>query len=164
MKWSKDGWIEAPKGGAVDYNWVAFRIGAICHEYKVLGLAYDRWYMPHLMKEFERLGIRSYIHEDDKPVQSGLPMVNWGQGLKDMTPAITAFENTVLNHTLKHDSNPVLAFCVANAIVYKDPAGNRKLDKSATRFRIDGAVALAMAIGLKAKHAKKERHYQVLFV
>lgn len=32
-----------------------------------------------------------------------------------------------------------------------DASGNRKLDKSATRFRIDGAIAAAMAIGCKAR-------------
>ena len=32
-----------------------------------------------------------------------------------------------------------------------DPAGNRKLDKARSRERIDGAVALVMAIGLHAR-------------
>jgi phage terminase large subunit-like protein len=36
-------------------------------------------------------------------------------------------------------------------MIIADAAGNRKLDKSKTRFRIDGAVALAMAIGLKSR-------------
>jgi prenyltransferase beta subunit len=36
-----------------------------------------------------------------------------------------------------------------------DPAGNKKLDKSKSRFRIDGAVALAMSLGLKGR-TKKE--------
>jgi phage terminase large subunit-like protein len=37
-----------------------------------------------------------------------------------------------------------------------DPAGNRKLDKDKARFRIDGAVALAMAVGLKARDRKED--------
>jgi hypothetical protein len=32
-----------------------------------------------------------------------------------------------------------------------DPAGNRKLDKDKARFRIDGAVALAMMMGLRSR-------------
>jgi len=47
--------------------------------------------------------------------------------------------------------NPVLTWNISNAMSISDPAGNRKLDKSKTRFRIDGAVALAMAIGLKSR-------------
>ena len=37
-----------------------------------------------------------------------------------------------------------------------DPAGNKKLDKSKTRFRIDGAVAVAMALGLKGRDNPEE--------
>jgi phage terminase large subunit-like protein len=41
----------------------------------------------------------------------------------------------------------VLNFCVANAVVTQDPAGNRKLDKKRSFSRIDGLVALAMGLG-----------------
>ena len=44
--------------------------------------------------------------------------------------------------------HPVLTMCAANAIVAKDPAGNRKLDKHKATGRIDGLVALAMAMGV----------------
>jgi phage terminase large subunit-like protein len=44
---------------------------------------------------------------------------------------------------------------MSNAMAITDPAGNRKLDKSKSRFRIDGAVALAMAVGLKARDIEK---------
>jgi phage terminase large subunit-like protein len=37
--------------------------------------------------------------------------------------------------------------CMANAIVERDAAGNRKLSKTGSSGRIDGAVALVMAIG-----------------
>jgi phage terminase large subunit-like protein len=36
---------------------------------------------------------------------------------------------------------------MANAVATMDPAGNRKIDKDKARFRIDGAVALAMLMG-----------------
>jgi phage terminase large subunit-like protein len=42
--------------------------------------------------------------------------------------------------------HPILSWNAANAIVTKDPAGNRKLDKSKGTARIDGLVALAMAV------------------
>ena len=55
----------------------------------------------------------------------------------------------------------------ANAVAVMDPAGGRKLDKLKARFRIDGAVALAMALGLKDRERQAdetEKEYQVLFV
>jgi len=40
-----------------------------------------------------------------------------------------------------------LNMCASNAVTIKDPAGNRKLDKSKSTGRIDGMVALVMALG-----------------
>jgi phage terminase large subunit-like protein len=48
-----------------------------------------------------------------------------------------------------------LTWNISNSIAISDPSGNKKLDKSKTRFRIDGATALAMAIGLKSRDMKK---------
>jgi phage terminase large subunit-like protein len=46
--------------------------------------------------------------------------------------------------------------CAAGAVVTRDPAGNRKLDKSKATSRIDGMVALAMALGQAAKSQAPE--------
>jgi len=40
--------------------------------------------------------------------------------------------------------------CAANAVAERDPAGNRKLTKAKSIGRIDGLVALAMALGVEA--------------
>ena len=72
-----------------------------------------------------------------------------------MAPAIDALETGVIERTVVHPGNPVLTWNFANAISVTDPAGNRKIDKSEARCRIDGAVATAMALGLKARDAAK---------
>jgi phage terminase large subunit-like protein len=41
--------------------------------------------------------------------------------------------------------------CAANAVVSRDAAGNRKLDKYKATGRIDGMVSLAMALGAASK-------------
>jgi phage terminase large subunit-like protein len=73
-----------------------------------------------------------------------------------MAPAVDALETSVLERRLAHDGNPVLTFCMLNAHAQMDAAGNRKLDKAATRFRIDAAVALTIALGCKARDAAAE--------
>ena len=80
-----------------------------------------------------------------------LPLVEFGQGFKDMAPAIDVLEEALLNGSLQHGGHPVLTMCAANAVVIKDPAGNRKLDKQKATGRIDGMVALAMALGAAQK-------------
>jgi phage terminase large subunit-like protein len=56
-----------------------------------------------------------------------------------------------IQHRLGYDGHPVLTWNISNAMAVSDPAGNRKIDKSRTRFRIDGAIALAMALGIKRR-------------
>lgn len=72
-----------------------------------------------------------------------------------MAPAVDALEESILQRRFVHDGHPVLTWNFSNAMIVSDPAGNRKLDKSKTRFRIDGAVAAAMAIGLKSRDMKE---------
>lgn len=151
--WAKEGWIETPKGRAVDYGFVAKRVAEIRQQYVVRGLAYDRWHINNFLRELSNIGVDAVCQDGkQRPVSGALPLIPWGQGYADMAPAVDAFEISILERRLKHDGNPVLTMCVANAKVEMDAAGNRKLDKSATRFRIDGAVCAAMAIGLKARH------------
>ncbi|WP_245304985.1 terminase large subunit [Rhizobium leucaenae] len=144
-------WLETPPGKIIDYEYVARRIAEIKSEYDIVGLAYDRWRMDLLLVEFRRIGLDAYIEGQDEPFDGALRLVKWGQGYNEMSPAVEALETSVITRKFKHNGNPLLGFCFANAIVTFDPAGNRKLDKSATRFRIDGAVATCMSIGMKSR-------------
>jgi len=65
-----------------------------------------------------------------------------------MSPAVDALEIELLHERMRHGDHPVLKMCAQNAVVQRDPAGNRKLDKAKSVGRIDGMVALAMATGV----------------
>lgn len=168
--WEKAGHLLTTHGKSIDKMAIALHIAKLCGEYNVLGLAFDRWRMHELMKEFENIQFETYRknisdEEEEYVPLSGLRLIDWGQGFKDMAPAIDAFETEVTNRTLVHDNNPVLNWNMRNAISVMDPAGNRKIDKSKTRFRIDGAVSLTMAVGLKAKMRKtKQVDYDIHFL
>jgi phage terminase large subunit-like protein len=149
--WENKGVIETTPGRAVQYDWVAKRIGEISKEYKIIGIAFDRWRIDDLMNALDKIGIDCYVDGKDDARAGAIRLVNWGQGFASMAQAIEALEVSVLERQLVHDGNPCLTWNISNAISISDAAGNRKLDKSATRFRIDGAVALAMAVGLKSK-------------
>ena len=165
VQWAKEGWIEAPPGRAVDYGFVARRIGEIANDYDVVALVYDRWRIEQLLQKLQEAGIDAYVEGKDAVSAGGLRLVPWGQGFKDMAPAIDALEVSVLEGTLKQPGHPVLTDNFANASAITDPAGNRKLNKSATRFRIDGAVSTAMAIGAKAREpVDSEPSFQMLFI
>jgi phage terminase large subunit-like protein len=163
--WAAAGHLEAVPGRSVHPRAVAMRIAELCDRYEVVGLAYDRWGIQNLLREFDGVGLEAYKDGEDN--EDGLRLVPWGQGFKDMSPAVDALETAVLHGNLIHDGNPVLTWCMANAIAVMDPAGGRKLDKAKARFRIDGAVGLAMAEGLKDREREPdeaEPEYKVMFV
>lgn len=151
LAWKKAGFIETTPGRAVQYDWVAARLAEITAEYAVLGMAYDRWRIDELLNAFGRIGFEVYIDGKDTPIAGALRLYPWGQGYKDMGPSVDAIEESILDRRLVHDGNPVLTWNVSNGISIGDPTGNRKIDKSATRFRIDGLIALTMALGLKRR-------------
>lgn len=153
VEWHEAGHLLTSPGRSIQPETVGRKIAELVGEYKVLGLAYDRWRIEDLLREFDRLGLQAF-KEGEKG--DGLRLIPWGQGFRDMAPAIDALELAVLERQLTHPSNPVLNWNIANAVATMDPAGNRKLDKDKARFRIDGAVALAMAVGLKSRDRKEE--------
>lgn len=132
--WAREGFITLTPGSSIDYSYVAEWLVSYCAERNVRSIKFDRWRMDVLKAELAKLG-------------ADLPLEPFGQGFKDMTPAVDALETALVNCSMRHGSNPVLTMCAANAIAVRDGAGNRKLDKAKSTGRIDGIVALAMAIG-----------------
>ena len=65
-----------------------------------------------------------------------------------MAPALDGLKAELLNARVGHGAHPVLSMCAANAILVKDPAGGRKLDKSKATARIDGLQAMAQTFGV----------------
>jgi phage terminase large subunit-like protein len=150
--WVKQGWMEATPGATVDYEVVADRLLAWCDSMPVQLVAFDRWRMDELKACIARRGRE-------------LPMEPFGQGMVSMAPALDVIEAELLNTRVRHGGHPVLRMCAANAVVVSDAAGNRKLDKSKATGRIDGMVALVMALGVAAKaQAEAKPSYQMLFV
>lgn len=142
----RKGFLEPCPGKTIQPEYVATKIAELYGTYRVVGLAYDRWRVAYLQKEFDRIGLEASEEEDAQ-----LRLYPWGQGFKDMAPAIDAFEDAAINGAFEHDGNTLMTWNIGNAIVIQDPAGNRKLDKSKSRMRIDGAVSATMAHGLRAR-------------
>lgn len=80
----------------------------------------------------------------------------FGQGFRDMSPAVDVLEACVINGRLRTGGHPVLTMCALNAVVDQDPAGNRKMAKDKSSGRIDGAVALAMALRRAKEHMEND--------
>lgn len=63
-----------------------------------------------------------------------------------MAPPTKRLMELTLEKKIAHGGNPVLAWMMDNIHVRTDPAGNIKPDKERSTEKIDGAVAMIMAL------------------
>lgn len=143
--WAKAGHLKTTPGKAIEYEFVALELRKIFDFYDIQAFGFDRYNMkflkPWLVKaEFSQDEIDKFIE--------------FGQGTASMTPALRELEVKLLNAQLKTGNHPVLNMCAANAKVVGD-SGARKFDKRTARGRIDGMVALAMAVGVMPQEVEE---------
>lgn len=137
--WEDEGLLQTTPGRAIEYEYIAHYLRDVFDRYEIRALAFDRYNMRFLKPWLERAGFTEEELER---------FVEFGQGFVSMSPAIRELEARLLAKKLRHGKHPVLTMCAANAVAVSDPAGNRKFTKSKTSGRIDGMVALAMAVGV----------------
>jgi phage terminase large subunit-like protein len=142
--WAREG-IIIPSGKATDPRVVARKIAEVNGQNPIDGLAFDRWRIAELKRELDQIGCH-------------VPLIEHGQGYRDMTPAVDVVERFIIQGKIRHGLNPVLTWCANNAVVIRDPAGGRKFDKSNTKYRsrIDALVAMAMALSAGAVKEKSK--------
>lgn len=142
--WADQGFITLIDGPVIVPAVVARHVAEAYEQYDFRMMAYDRWRINDFKRELDAIGAM-------------VPMAPFGQGFKDMAPAVDKLERLIAEHKLRHGNHPVLNMCAANAVAERDPAGNRKLNKMKSVGKIDGIVALTMALGA-ASHDEQEIH------
>jgi phage terminase large subunit-like protein len=135
MAWRSAGYLKTTQGRAISKLAVIKQLVEISSMFDLQAVAFDRWRMADLV-----------AMASDNQIE--LPnMVPFGQGYKDMSPALEAFETALLNGQVVHPGNPVFTWCAANAVATQDDAENKKLSKEKATGRIDLMVAAVMAVG-----------------
>jgi phage terminase large subunit-like protein len=145
--WHQAGYLETTPGRSIEYEFVAHRLREVFDLYDIKLLAFDRQYFRFLEPWLERAG----FSEDELA-----RFVEFKQNTVGMSPALREIESRLLNRKFRHGKHPVLSMCAANVTTYADTSGNRKFVKSKASGRIDGMVALAMAIGVMPNSYEEE--------
>jgi len=138
--WHSQGHLQVTPGRTVSYEYVAHHLRGQFQRYNIHKIGFDRWNMKHLRPWLLRAGFNEQMIEEH--------FVEFGQGMASMSPALRDLEQVLLEGELAHGGHPVLSMCVAHTVITLDDAGNRKPSKRKSTGRIDGLVALAMAIGV----------------
>jgi phage terminase large subunit-like protein len=136
LAWVDAGQMVAIQAAAIEYEQVCQYLVAKLDELKIepVVVAFDRW----RIEAFKRAAA-------ERGFGQAAEWKEVGQGFRDMSPRIEAFEGLLLDKNLRHGGHPLLNMAAANAVAVSDPAGNRKLDKELATLRIDPLVAAVMA-------------------
>jgi len=144
--WHAEGHLQLTPGKTVSYEFVAHYLRRMFQRYNVQKLAFDRWNFRHLLPWLLRAGFTEQMVKER--------FVEFGQGVVSMSPALRDLEQVLLDGALAHGGHPVLSMCVSHTVIVQDDAGNRKPSKRKSTARIDGLVALTMAIGVAPLQVK----------
>ena len=129
--WEKQGYIKTTEGNVVHYGFIETFIEQLGKKYNIKEIAFDRWGAVQMVQNLDGMGFT---------------VIPFGQGYKDMSPSSKELMKLTLEKKIAHGGNPVLRWMMDNIYVKTDPAGNIKPDKEKSTEKIDGVVALVMAL------------------
>lgn len=129
--WVREGFIEATPGDVIDYDFIVAEILELAERYDLKEIAFDRWGASKMIQELQEVE---------------LTVAQFGQGFASMSGPMKELERLIGAGEISHGNNPVLRWMADNLVARLDPAGNIKPDKARSIEKIDGMVALIMAL------------------
>ena len=129
--WQRHGKLETTEGNVVHYGYIEKFIERLGERFNIREIAFDRWGAVQMVQNLEGMGFT---------------VVPFGQGFASMSPPTKELMKLVLEERIAHGGHPVLRWNMDNIFIRTDPAGNIKADKAKSTEKIDGAIALIMAL------------------
>jgi phage terminase large subunit-like protein len=138
--WARQGYLHLTPGNVTDFDQVRSDINALAKKYNIRQVGIDRWNATQLANQLQGDGVN---------------VLGYGQGYSSMSGPSLVLESLCVSEKLLHGGHPVLAWQAGNVAVQKDHNGNIKPSKAKSNERIDGIVALVMALGVHASQEVK---------
>jgi len=134
--WRDQGHLTATPGDTTDFRFIEKQIREDAERFNVREVAYDRFLAEQLVQNL---------------IDDGITMVPFGQNIGNITGPAKALER-MYGPNFHHGDHPVLNWNAANVAVKRDENNNIKPDKKRSREKIDGIVAVIMALGRAVVH------------
>ncbi len=136
-EWQREGFLRAIPGEVIDYEYIYDQIDEDAQKYDLREIAFDRWGAAEI-----------YV----RMAKQGMEMAAMGQGYASMSAPMKKLAELIVGQHIAHGGHPVLTWNAHNVVAVLDPAGNIKPDKSLATEKIDGIVALIMALDRATRH------------
>ena len=137
QKWINDGWMTATDGNEIDFNEIQADIKQALTEFTAKEVTYDPWRATQLAQ-----GLQS----------EGANIVEFRNTVANMSPAMYELEAAVSGGRFHYDDNPILTWMMSNVVAKIDAKDNIYPRKQKPENKIDGVVAVIMAIGRAMAH------------
>lgn len=139
--WSDTGCLTVTPGATTDFGQVADDIREDLSRFSVQAVAYDPWQAMQLANTLS---------------DEGAPMLEVRQTVGNLSEPMKTLEALVLDGRLHHDGNPALAWMMSNVVAHLDAKDNIYPRKQRPEEKIDGAVALIIAL---SRYVSGEQNY-----
>lgn len=131
--------IRVIEGARIDHDIIERDVVEICRQYNVCKIGADPYNAVDLLMR---------LSDNHK---HGLPVTEFRQGMLHLSPPMKMLEGLILDGKVRHGGHPVLRWNFANVAVKTDESENRRPAKNKSADKIDGIVALLMAVGVAMK-------------
>lgn len=131
-QWEASGLLTVTEGDVVDYEAIEQTVEDLCRESGVVQCGFDKRFLGQMSQRL---------------AGAGLTMVDIPQGFH-LNEAIKRVSEWVAGGELCHGGDPILAWMADNAVVKFGRNKEMRLDKEASKDKIDGIAALVIAARL----------------
>jgi len=131
-QWIKQGFVIETPGDVTDYDFIQAKIMELNKKFNIKSIAFDRWNASQCVINLQK---------------EGFECSPFGQGFGSMSAPTKELESHILSKKINHGGNPVLRWMASNVMLQIDAADNKKIHKGKSTEKVDGMVALVMALG-----------------
>jgi phage terminase large subunit-like protein len=129
--WARSGYLRTCPGAVINHEFIYKEITEIKKRFNFNDIAYDKWNALWIANKLAEDGFKT------TPVQMNYSTMN--EPMKELM-------GMVLEKKLEHYGDPVLSWNAGNVAATTDPNGSIRPDKDKSKEKIDGIVALIMAL------------------
>lgn len=144
-EWVSSGDLIALEGKYINFELFLDYLYELDNEFEIDKIGFDRWGSQTILNRLE----------------NKWDIVPLGQGSKTFTPFINDFENLLIDERLVISENEVFNYMAKKTIAVYDDSMNVKYSKKKSEFKIDGIIAMIMALGLAVEENEVD-HYDAV--
>ncbi len=134
--WSHTGRLSVTPGNVIDFSWIEADLLELASRFSIEAVAFDPFQATQL---------------STRMLAEGLPMIEVRPTVLNFSEPMKTLEALVLQKKLVHDGDPVLAWMASNVVAHMDVKDNIYPRKERAENKIDGIVALIMALSRAIK-------------